>query len=150
MSYAMRRWSVILTCVALTLSAVGAVGQDLEDFEKRMTEFTLDNGLRFLVMERHEAPVVSFQTYADVGSVDEVKGITGLAHLFEHMAFKGTKTVGTKDCEAEIKAMARLEATPENNLVPPMVEAAECYTTIGEVCDALREVWGEYREPGIF
>jgi predicted Zn-dependent peptidase len=80
--------------------------QDVSAFEKRMTEFTLSNGLKFLVLERHEAPVVSFHTHADVGSVNEVKGITGLAHLFEHLAFKGTKTIGTTDYQAEAKAMA--------------------------------------------
>jgi predicted Zn-dependent peptidase len=84
-------------------------GQDLAEFEKRLTEFTLDNGLKFLVLERHEVPVVSFHTYADVGSVDEVTGITGTAHLFEHMAFKGTQTVGTKDCQAEAVAMAKMD-----------------------------------------
>ena len=83
--------------------------QDVGEFEKRMTEFTLGNGLKFLVLERHEAPVVSFHTYADVGSADEVKGITGLAHLFEHMAFKGTRRVGTKDYPAEARAMARMD-----------------------------------------
>jgi predicted Zn-dependent peptidase len=86
-----------------------ATAQDLAEFEKRMTEFTLDNGLNLLVLERHEAPVVSFHIYADVGSVDEVKGITGLAHLFEHMAFKGTRTIGTKNYNAEAKAMAKMD-----------------------------------------
>jgi len=57
--------------------------------------------------------VVSFHTYADVGAVDEVKGITGLAHLFEHMAFKGTKTLGTKNYQAEAEAMARMDETFE-------------------------------------
>jgi predicted Zn-dependent peptidase len=101
--------------MALVLFAAAAAvptsaeAQDLAAFEERMTEFTLDNGLKFLVLERHEAPVVSFHTYADVGSVDEVKGITGLAHLFEHMAFKGTKTIGTKDYEAEAEAMAKMD-----------------------------------------
>jgi predicted Zn-dependent peptidase len=74
-----------------------------------MTEFTLDNGLKFLVLERHDVPVVSFHIHADVGAVDEVKGITGLAHLFEHLAFKGTKTIGTKNYEAEARAMARMD-----------------------------------------
>lgn len=92
----------VMTTVATKLSQA----QDLLKFEKRMTEFTLDNGMKFLVLERHEAPVVSFHTYADVGAVDEVKGITGIAHLFEHMAFKGTKTVGTTDYESEAKAFA--------------------------------------------
>jgi len=50
----------------------------------------------------------------------------------------------------EIKALAMLEPKVENNLVPPVIEAARCYATVGEVCDALREVWGEYREPPLF
>jgi predicted Zn-dependent peptidase len=73
--------------LALLVIAPAAMSQDLAGFEKRLTKFTLGNGLTFLVLERHEAPVVSFHTYADVGAVDEVKGITGVAHLFEHMAF---------------------------------------------------------------
>ena len=111
----MRKLRVVAIGAALLLFVMAVVGpksaeaQDLAEFEKRMTEFTLDNGLKFLVLERHEAPVVSFHIYADVGAVDEVKGITGLAHLFEHMAFKGTKTVGTKDYEAEAKAMAKMD-----------------------------------------
>jgi predicted Zn-dependent peptidase len=86
-----------------------ARAQDLAEFEKQMTEFTLDNGLKFLVFERHEAPVVSFLTHANVGAVDEVQGITGLAHLFEHMAFKGTTTIGTNNYKAEAKAMAEMD-----------------------------------------
>lgn len=84
--------------------------QNLEDFEKRVEKFELSNGLKFLVLERHQAPVVSFHTYADVGSADEVKGITGMAHLFEHMAFKGSKTVGTQDYAAEAEAIGGVEA----------------------------------------
>jgi len=104
-----------MTGIVALLFAIAAIApksakaQDLAEFEKRMTEFSLENGLKFLVLERHEAPVVSFHTYANVGSVDEVKGITGLAHLFEHMAFKGTKTVGTNDYKAEAKAMAKMD-----------------------------------------
>ena len=85
--------------------------QDLVKFENRMTEFTLDNGMKFLVLERHEAPVVSFHTYADVGAVDEVKGITGMAHLFEHMAFKGTRNIGTTDYKLEDKALTQADQT---------------------------------------
>lgn len=114
MRHAMREFHAVLNCTVLVLWAVAAVptsaeAQNLAEFEKRMTEFTLNNGLKFLVLERHEAPVVSFHTYADVGAVDEVKGITGLAHLFEHMAFKGTKTIGTTDYQAEAKAMAQMD-----------------------------------------
>src|SRR3990170_9065100 len=89
----MRRYRIVVSASLLLLFTLPfsqwqtARAQGLAEFEKRLTEFTLDNGLKFLVLERHEAPVVSFHTYADVGAVDEVHGITGLAHLFEHMAF---------------------------------------------------------------
>ncbi|MHC4331280.1 MAG: insulinase family protein, partial [Planctomycetota bacterium] len=111
MKHLLQRLRLVVIGAAILIFAIASVApaQDLAKFEKRMTEFTLDNGLRFLVLERHEAPVVSFHTYADVGAVDEVRGITGLAHLFEHMAFKGTKTIGTRDCEAETEAMAKID-----------------------------------------
>ncbi len=89
----------------LTLAA-----QDLAGFEKRTTVKTLDNGLTVLVCERHEAPVVSFFTHVDVGADREVPGITGLAHMFEHMAFKGTDAIGTTDATAEKAALEKVEA----------------------------------------
>lgn len=85
------------------------MAQDLKEFEKRVTEFTLANGMHFIVLERHEAPVVSFHTYVNAGSVDDPEGKTGLAHMFEHMAFKGTETIGTKNWPEENKAMAAIE-----------------------------------------
>ena len=75
--------------------------QNLQEFSKRVTEFTLANGMHFIVLERHEAPVVSFHTYVNAGSVDDPKGETGLAHMFEHMAFKGTETIGSTNWPAE-------------------------------------------------
>jgi predicted Zn-dependent peptidase len=83
--------------------------QSLQEFEKKVTEFTLPNGMRFLIIERHEAPVVSFHTYVNVGSVDDPNGETGIAHMFEHMAFKGTATIGTKNWPKEKAAMAQIE-----------------------------------------
>jgi predicted Zn-dependent peptidase len=83
--------------------------QDLKEFEKKVTEFTLANGLHFIVAERHEAPVVSFHTYVNAGSVDDPAGETGLAHMFEHMAFKGTETIGTKDWPQEKAALDAIE-----------------------------------------
>ncbi|MBN1361836.1 MAG: insulinase family protein [Sedimentisphaerales bacterium] len=105
--YTTRRWWLVLVLLVTPAS----VAQDLARFEARLTEFTLDNGLKFLVLERHEAPVVTCYTHANVGAVDEGKGITGLAHIFEHMAFKGTKTIGTNDYEAEAKIMAQMDET---------------------------------------
>src|SRR5579871_1765047 len=86
-----------------------ALAQSLQDFEKKVTEFTLPNGLHFILIERHEAPVVSFHTYVNVGSVDDPTGETGLAHMFEHMAFKGTESIGTKNWPAEKKALDAVE-----------------------------------------
>jgi predicted Zn-dependent peptidase len=101
--------AMVLLLAMVPIVSRPAKAQDLAEFEKHITIFTLDNGLKFIVLERHEAPVVSFHTYANVGSVDEVKGITGLAHLFEHLAFKGTKTIGTKNYKAEAKAMEKMD-----------------------------------------
>ncbi|MCY3555792.1 MAG: pitrilysin family protein [Gemmatimonadetes bacterium] len=100
-----------LAVMVLVLSGPSgpAIAQDLAAFEQNVTEFTLDNGLTFIVVENHDAPVLSVLTYADVGSVDEVKGITGMAHLFEHMAFKGTTTIGAMDLEAEYAAMKKVD-----------------------------------------
>src|SRR5271154_4414257 len=95
---------LLLSLCPLFLSA-----QSLKDFEKRITEFTLANGLHFIIFERHEAPVVSFHSYVNAGSVDDPSGETGIAHMFEHMAFKGTETIGTKNYPLERKAMDEVE-----------------------------------------
>ncbi|PSB08026.1 peptidase M16 [Pleurocapsa sp. CCALA 161] len=76
---------------------------------KQITEFTLDNGLKFIVLENHEAPVVSFVTYANVGGVDEPDGQTGVAHFLEHLAFKGTQKIGTTNYPAEAKELDKLD-----------------------------------------
>jgi predicted Zn-dependent peptidase len=96
--------------VVALLVATGAFAQDLASFEKRITTKVLDNGLTVIVLERPEAPVFSFFTHVDAGGAQEVPGITGLAHMFEHMAFKGTDTIGTTDFAAETAALAKVEA----------------------------------------
>jgi predicted Zn-dependent peptidase len=89
--------------------AVASRAQDLASFEKRVTVKVLPNGLTVLVVERPEAPVFSFFTHVDVGGDREYPGITGLAHMFEHMAFKGTDKVGTTDYPAEKIALEKVE-----------------------------------------
>ena len=83
--------------------------QSLHDFEKKVTEFTLSNGLHFIVVERHEAPVIAFNSYANVGAADDPGGKTGLAHMFEHMAFKGTQNIGSLNWPLEKFAMQEIE-----------------------------------------
>ncbi|MBZ5727275.1 MAG: insulinase family protein [Acidobacteriia bacterium] len=100
----MKAWRLCTILLPLLLPA-----QDLKEFEKKVTEFTLPNGLHFILVERHEAPVVSFHTYVNAGSVNDPSGETGTAHMFEHMAFKGTETIGTRDWPAEKKALDAVE-----------------------------------------
>jgi predicted Zn-dependent peptidase len=104
----MRRRALPLLLILL-LAALGACAQSLQQFEKSVTEFTLANGMHFIVVERHEVPIVSFDLYVDVGSVDENLGQGGIAHLFEHLAFKGTSRIGTRDYAREKKALAALD-----------------------------------------
>ena len=89
--------------------AAALPAQNLQEFAKRVTEFNLPNGMHFIVLERHQAPVVSFHTYINAGSVDDPKGRTGLAHMFEHMAFKGTESIGSRNWPAEKLALAHIE-----------------------------------------
>ena len=86
-----------------------ARSQSLEAFEKRVTEHTLVNGWKFILVERPVAPVFAFMTRVNVGSAQEGAGVTGLAHMFEHMAFKGTPRLGTKDYQKEKPALKALE-----------------------------------------
>ncbi len=138
----------------VTLAIPSSTAQDmLSQFEDDITEFTLDNGLRFIVLERHEAPVVSFYTYVDVGGVDEVKGITGIAHMFEHMAFKGTNTIGTKDLDNELAAMAavdkayaELKAAQRNAAMADSSRIAE----LEEAFEASKQAAMEWVENGEF
>ena len=107
----------------LLLPPLFLAAQDLKEFEKKVSEFTLPNGLHFTIAERHDTPVVSFHTYVAAGSVDDSSGQTGLAHMFEHMAFKGTETIGTTNWPEEKKALASIETAydrleAENNKGP--------------------------------
>ena len=100
----------ILLLLAVPLAAQGEPSNDLLDrFEAKTTEHVLDNGWTFLIVERPVAAVFSFATVVNVGAAQEVPGITGLAHMFEHMAFKGTPNIGTTDYPAEKKALEQVE-----------------------------------------
>ena len=84
-------------CLFLTFAlALGPALLPAQSLEDKVTMHTLKNGLTVLFAERHGAPVFSTLYGFKVGSVDEYPGITGTAHLFEHMAFKGTPRIGTR------------------------------------------------------
>ena len=78
-----------------------ATGQDKTTDQSALSlpvvEKVLKNGLRVLLVERPGVPVVSFAFMQPVGAQDAPKGKTGLPHMLEHMMFKGTETIGTKD-----------------------------------------------------
>ena len=95
--------------ISVVLFPATIFSQNLENFEQNVTEFTLDNGLHFIVVQRSVAPVVSFVTFVDVGGVDEPAGHTGIAHIFEHMVFKGSHTVGTTNWEEEQEYINKMD-----------------------------------------
>jgi predicted Zn-dependent peptidase len=97
---------LVLVAAALTLPITA---QDLASFEKRVTVKTLPNGLTVLILRRPEAPVFSFFTQVDTGSSQDPLSKTGLAHMMEHMAFKGTPDIGTTNYADEKVALAKVE-----------------------------------------
>ena len=109
---------------ALALAAVASLGavvppasaQDGLVPDLPVRELTLENGLRLLVLPRSSAPTVAFVVEYAVGGVNETLGSTGTAHLLEHMLFKGTTTVGTRDLETELRLFGRMDATHDSLL----------------------------------
>ncbi len=92
-----------LIILSLSLQAQGA------GLAERVIEHKLANGLMLLMVERHQTPVVSINLTFGVGGINEQTGMTGVAHLYEHMAFKGTQALGTKDYEGERPYLAKLD-----------------------------------------
>lgn len=96
----------LLLSYILLLTSSPSFAQTLAD---RVVEHTLKNGMKLLMVERHEAPIVSMNLAYKVGGDNEHSGITGIAHLYEHMAFKGTRTIGTKDYKAEAPLLEEMD-----------------------------------------
>jgi predicted Zn-dependent peptidase len=102
----LRAIQVCVAAVALLTATVASA----QGFAERVIEHRLANGLTLLLLERHAAPVVACNITFKVGGVNETPGATGVAHLFEHMAFKGTPSLGTSDFAAERRALERVDA----------------------------------------
>jgi predicted Zn-dependent peptidase len=92
------------TALALGLITFTASAQKVPVIEK-----TLSNGMKFLLVPRPDEATISGGWVAHVGSANEKPGMTGIAHLFEHMMFKGTPTVGTKDAKRDVEIIAEQE-----------------------------------------
>lgn len=104
----MKRSSLILAAI-LVLTSLSAA-EDFASIKNRVSEFTLDNGLKFILIEDHAMPIASFFTYVNAGGSDERIGIWGISHMIEHMAFKGTSEVGATDIKKERQLMTQMDA----------------------------------------
>ncbi len=91
------------------VEVVGPRGIDLP-----VREHLLDNGMHFLLLPRPGAPTVSFVLHVPVGSVNESLGTTGITHFLEHLFFKGTTTIGTRDWESERRLLDRIDAVHDS------------------------------------
>jgi predicted Zn-dependent peptidase len=78
--------------------------------ESRVREYSLENGMKVIMLERHQSPTLSLYIRFRAGAVDESLGMTGTAHLLEHMLFKGTETLGTRDYREEEKILSRIDS----------------------------------------
>lgn len=99
-----RRGKTLISFLGLILSLtvnLGSLSAESPSLSERVIEQRLANGLTVLMVERHQTPVVSINITFAVGGINEQVGQTGLAHLYEHMAFKGTRVIGTTDYEKE-------------------------------------------------
>lgn len=94
---------IFICSLLLFISTVSSADSSL-DIRFPVTKFVLSNGLRVLLYEDHKVPVVSYHIWFNVGSKHEEPGKTGLAHLFEHMMFKGTKKYGNKEFDLILQA----------------------------------------------
>lgn len=95
---------LLLSLFVVIFCAVITPGQKVD-----VQEVVLDNGLRVLLVPRKAGASIAAGWIARVGSVNERPGITGLSHLFEHMMFKGTKTIGTNDIEANLRLIKEMD-----------------------------------------
>jgi predicted Zn-dependent peptidase len=95
-----------ITAILLLLAASPSPGAGLEE---KVQEHTLKNGMKVLLVERHTSPTVAAWIRFKVGSVDERSDERGIAHLLEHMLFKGTKTIGTRNFKEERLLLERIE-----------------------------------------
>ena len=101
---------VLMLAVAALTASQASQAQDLKSFEQKITTKVLPNGVTLIICERPEAPVFSYTTFVDAGDVNDPSGESGLAHMFEHLAFKGTSQIGTNDYADEKVALAKVEA----------------------------------------
>jgi predicted Zn-dependent peptidase len=125
--YAMKRASVVAIWAVLFSAPI------LWAQQVPVQEYVLPNGLKLLMVPRKGDPNIAAGWIAKVGSVNERPGITGLSHLFEHMMFKGTHAIGTKDIAKDLKLMAQMDAVKAEIRKEEIVQARRL--RLGEISD---------------
>ena len=141
----------ILCCfisLSLSVTLLPCAAYDLTD---KVKEFTLKNGLKVLIVERHTSPTVSLYISHPAGAVDEEDNHTGTAHILEHMMFKGTKTIGTENFEKERHILRKIHDTG-NALDLERMKGEEAdaqkIKVLSECLDSLQKEAREWNIPG--
>ena len=141
-----RKMNVALGAAA-TLALLAALpAVSAEKPQITVEEYTLGNGMKWLLYEQHDSPTVAAFWTARVGSVNERPGITGISHFFEHMMFKGTKTIGTTNIDEDLRLIEEQEKVRE--AMRAEMEVMRERLRRGEIDDLQKpESWTErYRE----
>ena len=137
----------VLRKAALPLALVVALpAAAAEKPQIAVEEHTLANGMRWLLYEQHDSPTVAAFWTARVGSVNERPGITGISHFFEHMMFKGTRTIGTTNIDEDLRLIEEQEKI--RDAMRAEMEVMRERLRRGEIDDLQKpESWTErYRE----
>ena len=103
--------SGLLTLLVTLFLIIGVVAAQAQTLEEKVQDYSLANGIRVLIVERHEFPTFAAYITFNVGSVNETSQCRGVAHLLEHMRFKGTQTLGTVDYSQEKPLLDAIEKT---------------------------------------
>jgi predicted Zn-dependent peptidase len=143
------RWFFAAVAV-LGVAAPGAGAQESLGERLAVREVVLDNGMTVLILPRDGAPTVSFVVRFGVGGVHERLGTTGIAHLLEHMLFKGTTTLGTTDHAAERPLFERMDAVHDTLLRARAREQVERIATLEARIAALEDTARAYVVPSEF
>ncbi|PYP72578.1 MAG: insulinase family protein [Gemmatimonadetes bacterium] len=140
---------VFLGCTALLTLALApslAAQERTPGEQLPVVKHVLPNGMTFLFLRRPGAPTVSFVTHFRAGGVDEWTGISGTAHLFEHMLFKGTHSIGTKNYAAEVALFPRVDAVADSFTAEYRKGALTDSAQLGRLRDRLKTLEDSARQ----
>lgn len=115
------------------------------DLEKKVVKARLDNGLTVLMLSRTFSPTVSLYIRYRVGAVDETKGQTGAAHFLEHMMFKGTTSIGTKNYAAEKIILSQIETAGRELDIERMKAEKADKIIVKQLSERLKSLQDEHR-----